>query len=31
MGMQKMLDALERRLLPQRKLFRRCRRCLWFD
>jgi hypothetical protein len=30
MGMQQMLDSLERRLLPQRKLFRRRRRCLWF-
>jgi hypothetical protein len=28
--MQQMLDSLERRLLPQRKLFRRRRRCLWF-
>jgi hypothetical protein len=31
MGMQQVLDPLERRLLPQRKLFRRGRWCLWFD
>jgi hypothetical protein len=30
MGMQQMLDPLERRLLTQRKLFRCGRRCLWF-
>ena len=31
MAVQQMLDALERRLLSQRKLFRRGRWCLWFD
>ena len=30
MGVQQVLDALDRRLLPQRKLFRRGRRRLWF-
>jgi hypothetical protein len=29
--MQQMLDALERRLLPHRKLFGRGRWCLWVD
>jgi hypothetical protein len=28
---QQMLDALQRRLLPHRKLFGRGRWCLWID